>query len=257
MLRSATIAATLLASAAACAPAVAHVRLGEDNWLFTGSTYRTDQDRNESPRREHRADPVTVIWRGPSGTDATIRRARDHTEADWTERTIPGGYPRGARMRPRINPGCTDPQFVFYRRGMDPNDGAWTQSRAYMSTNATCGNQYHLRMYSSALHGQFFAGAEHQNEWVLAPIHHERLIVRLVPQPFPLPPRLDTDHRIDLPWDGARRVYLHAMRIHCTQNEWAMHPESTLFRYGRYVNSGIISRISFRHDSEGCDGDAN
>lgn len=249
MLRSSVITAALLVVVVACTPAAAHVKTAQGNWLFTGSTYSADQDRDESPNRDHRSDPVTVVWRGPAGTSATVRRALDHTEEHWRERWIPSVYPRGAFMRPRTNPLCTSPQFVFYRRGNDPNDGAWAQSRAYMSTNHRCLNQYHIRMFTDFLHGQFFPGAEHQNEIVLAPIHHERVRVEFHCCPG-IP--IVRGHQIDVPWDGTRRVYLHAMKPHCVQDEWEQHPESST-DYGRYPNSGIISRISFRHDSEGCD----
>lgn len=250
MVRLFVIATALLAIVSVCGSAVAHVQTDQGNWLFTGSTYSDDQDRSQPPNRDHRSDPVTVVWRGPSGTDATVRRALDHTEEHWTDRHIPDSdYPRGARMRPRSNPFCTDPQFVvFFRSGNQANQGAWAQSRSYMSTNHLCGNQYHVRLWTDYLHGQFFPGAEHQHEFVLAPIHHERVRFRLL-DALRLP-----YHQIDLPWDLARRAYLYALDAHCVEFGWAAHPEADE-DYGDFPNSGIISRIGFRHDTEGCTGD--
>jgi hypothetical protein len=252
MLRSSVAAATLLVLAVGCPSAAAHVKTTAGNWLFTGETYNTDQDRGTSPNRAHRSDPVTVVWRGPAGTSATVRRALDHTEEHWRERRIPSVYPRGRFMRPRTNPFCTDPQFVFFRRGDAPNIGGWAQSRAYMSTNHTCGNQYHIRMFSDFLHGQFFPGAEHQHEFVLAPIHHERARFNVDFHCCPGVPIVTVRHRIDLPWDGARRVYLHALKPHCREFDWEFNSDAST-EYGDHPNSGIVSRISFRHASEGCD----
>jgi hypothetical protein len=226
----------LLSALATTAPAAAHVKTAQGTWLFTGSTY---SETTPHPEIFNRSDPVNVIWRGPSGASVSISRVLEHVEADWTDRRIPGQYPRGARMRPRANPLCADPQYVFMRDGDDKNSGDWTQSLSYMSTNGVCGNQYHTRLFDDSLHTSLFPGSENQEEWVLTPIHHERV-------------RFLLDHEIDLPWDQARSAYIHAMKVHCSERGWAMHDESAT-DYGRFPNSGIISRISIRHRSVGCE----
>jgi hypothetical protein len=253
MSRRLAVTGCALVLAAVGAPvAGAHVKTDAGNWLFTGSTYSGDSDRSKPPNRENRSDPVSVIWRGPTGATATIARAEDHTEQHWRDRRIPDRYPNGAFMRPRNNSTnervCRDAQLVWYRDGNDANHGGWAQSRGYMSTNGLCANQYHLRMYSSALHAQLF-GSNHASEWVLAPIHHEHVEISV-----DWPPQR---HVIDLPWDQSRSVYMHTMgAVHCIERDWAVHPESQDAQYGdiRVPYSGIISRISFRHKSEGCDG---
>jgi hypothetical protein len=235
--------------------ASAHVKTDQGNWLFTGSTYNPD-NLGRSPDPDLRSDPVSVVWRGPSGATATLARAMDHTEQHWRDRRIPDRYPNGAFMRPRHDDDteafCRDPQLIFYRDGNQANSGAWSQSRAYMSTNHLCGNQYHVRMWSSAIHGGFFPGGDHTAEWVIAPIHHERLALQ-----DPTGGDRPTRHIIDLPWDQARSVYMHTIgAVHCIDRGWQVHPESEDHQYGdiRMPYSGIVSRISFRHRSEGCDG---
>lgn len=245
------LAATVLAALGTSAQA--HVKTDSGKWLFTGSTYRSN---SEPPRRAERSDPINVVWRGPSGAFASIAGAVSHIEADWRDRYVPGRYPRGARMRPRTNRPCTDAQWVFLRRGSAANDGRAVTSTRYMSTNGLCLNQYHTRMWSSDVHASFF-GEEHRNEWVLTPIHHERVALRcgFVGTTGICRPR----HRIDLSFDQARSVFVHAIkRSHCYDRKWAVHPESAGFPYapgdGIGPYSGIISRISFRHRSDGCSG---
>lgn len=242
---------TVFVSVLATKPALAHVKTSDGRWLFTGSTYRSDQDRTHPPNRTYRSDPISVIWRGPSGTDATVRRAQIHTEEHWRERRIPSNYPGGARMRVRnLNPFCRKAQYVFNRRGNSPNDGRWSSSVGYMSTNGACARQYHIRMFNSNVHGSDdFFGADHRNEWVLAPIHHERVVLRCgfarttgICRP---------DHKVDMSWDQARYIYYRTMKPeHCVDPKWAVHPESQRFTYGDYEYTGLISRISFRHHAD-------
>jgi hypothetical protein len=87
------------------------------------------------------------------------------------------------------------------------------------------------------------SGPDHGAEWVLAPIHHENA------EHVDIPP-----HNVDMPWDVSRMIYPTVMSyVHCTDFDWAMHPEAAT-DYGPYPNSGTISRISFRHRSDGCTG---
>ena len=249
LLKLVVVTACMLSSAAV--PASAHVKTSSGKWLFTGSTYNTNAN---PPERDHRSDPINVVWRGPSGTFANIERAITHINTDWRDRYVPGRYPRGNRMGLRDNPFCTGAQWVFMRRGNAANDGESIASAAYMSTNAACGDQYHTRMWSSYVHGAFF-GDDHRNEWVLTPIHHDHLVLRCRARIFPCRP----EHAIDLPFDQARSVFVHAMkRVHCYERKWAVHPESAGFPYGagdgQGPYSGIITRISFKHESEGCNG---
>jgi hypothetical protein len=248
MLRSSITAGVVLALTL-CAQATAHVKIG-DNWLFAGSTYNTDQPRGNPPDHDNRSDPITVIWRGPSGATATVGRVMDHTEQHWTDRRIPGRYPRGHRMRPRDLPLCTSAQLTWFRDGTEANSGGWTQSSGYMSTNGACTNQYHVRLWSSARHGIYFPAEEHQSEWVFTPIHHEHIVFD------PLDDQRPPHHEIDRRWDATRSVYMHALRkVHCRDRGWAVHPESST-DYGPFPNSGTISRMSFRHGSTAseCEG---
>jgi hypothetical protein len=235
-------------------PAHGHVRTADDNWLFTGSTYSGDADRSAPPSRDDRSDSMSVIWRGPSGTTATPARAMEHTEQHWRQRRIPDDdrYEDGAFMRPRgggFGEWCRDPQLVFYRDGNDANRGAWSQSATYMSTDAACWWQYHIRMWSSAIHAGFFGAGEHTAEWVLAPIHHETVSAINYIEDSAL-------HDIDMPWDLTRRLYVRYQMgaVHCVDMDWQMHDESTGFDYQGYEYSGRISRISFRHRCDGCTG---
>lgn len=238
-------------------PASGHTRTQDGRWYFSGSTYNKDQDRSRPPQRANRTDPVTVIWRGPPGTTASVARALSHTQEHWRERYIPSRFPRGAFMKRRTaNPACRDAQYIFMRRGNASRLGRWASSIAYMSTNGTCQNQYHIRMWSSGVHAGFF-GTLHESEWVLAPIHHERVRISCgLTGSFPnFVPGCRPRHKIDLPWDQARYIYYRTQRrAHCVDPLWAIHPESQGQRYSNYRNSGIISRISFRHRSEGCGG---
>ena len=131
-------------------------------------------------------------------------------------------------------------------------------STAYMTTNGACGSQYHIRLWSSAVHSQMFSGAEHISEWVLTPIHHEHPAPRVPSIDKPIPSK----HVIDLPWDQARSVYMHTMgEVHCIEREWTVRDEnpggSAGHAYGdiKQPYSGIISRVSLRHESDGgCSG---
>lgn len=245
-IRIVTLAA--LAALATTDPVQAHVKTDAGSWLFTGSTYRDDDG---PPDRGERADPISVVWRGPTGTDVTVRRAQIHTEEHWRERRIPSQFPRGRAMRPRTNPFCTDAQHVFYRDGTGVNNGRWAASTGYMSTNHLCGNQWHIRMWSSQIHGEMF-GEAHRLEWVLAPMHHDRVVIRC--RRTAIGRRCRPTHRGDVPWDQARFVYYRNIRPeHCVDPVWAVHPESDGHDYQGIEYSGIISRISFRHRSAGCD----
>jgi hypothetical protein len=246
MLRVLTaLGATLVGACLFSAQAGAHIRLSEQDWLITGSTYSDDEDPH--PMLGDRSDPVSVVWMGPSGATATIARAADHIEQHWRERRIPTRhYPRGAFMRQRNhNPFCMDPQWVFYREGSDNNVGRWAQSTAYMTTNNACSDQYHIRLWSSRVHGAIF-GADHATDWVLSPIHHETAT----------PPEGGVGHQPDLGFDSARSAYMHTMNdVHCVDRGWANHMESRNHQYGGLgvLYSGTISRVSFRHKAEGCE----
>ena len=255
MIRNSILAlsAVVLMAAFGQATAIGHVT-SDGRWLFTGSTYGHSY---EPPRRSDRVDPISVIWQGPSGSYANLKIVANHLEADWRDRYVPGRYPRGARMKTRTEKFCTNSQWVFMRSGSSANTGDAVETGRHMSTNGQCtGNQYHTRMWSSAKHGSYF-GSEYANEWVLSPIHHESSVTE-----NPNADGIDVNfhgHQIDLDFDLARSVYAHAMmRSHCIDRTWRVHPESSDgFEYGPEgygPYSGIITRISFKHRSEGCAG---
>lgn len=216
------------------AQAHAHVQDSKRRLYFGASTYSTDQPRTERPRARYRSDPVSVVWRTPDLKIFTTS-ASNHTNEHWTERRIPRRFPRGAEMNRRDNnPFCTSPQLVFNRGSLYTHDG-WEQSVRYMSTNGICGNQYHIRMWNSGVHRRLF-GPEHGGDWVLAPIHHERVTF--------------SGHEIDLPFDQARFIYARVMSgAHCVDKRWRIHAYSAGVDYGDGSSgySGLISRIGLRH----------
>lgn len=218
----------------AASDATAHVRDGKGRFYFGGSTYNTDQPRNELPRRRYRSDPMSVIWR-TAGQSVGTGDAISHTREHWRERFIPDRFPRGARMNLReTNPFCRDPQLVFMRGG--PARQRYQTSDYYMSTNGTCGNQYHVRLWTSRIHADIF-GPSHSFDWALTPIHHERVGGNF-------------RHEIDLPFDQARFVYARVMEsVHCVDRRFGIHPHSEGVQYGDGGGgySGIISRISVNH----------
>lgn len=242
------------------APAVAAGRRAvEDitnaNWLFTGSAYNQSSG---PPDRKKREDPVSVIWKG--GGQATINNVRSYTQTYWKESAIPHGYPGGKEMKVRdsnVPPSrfCRSASHVWFRyTGKLPDLGKFEESdtRGYMSTNGFCGNQYHIRMYSSSVLHEL-TGA-HLREFVLAPIHHDHVEARCAGKVvlgvcfgFKYP----RHGRPDLSFDKARYAYARVMSYKvCTLIHWKMNPESENVDYqklGKY--SGWVSRITFRKRS--------
>jgi len=231
----AALAALVLAPAAA-----AHVKTNEGRWLLSGSTYSGMDQDDEPPRQENRTDPVSVMWRG-GNHDYTIGHVVNHTHQHWRDRRIPDRFPNGRFMEQRRdNPLCRDAQFIFMRQSGDANDGDFSPSQSYMSTNGACTNQYHIRLWNDDVHGGFF-GSNHFGEFVVSPIHHETTT--------------EGGHEIDLEFDHARRIYYLEMAPHCKKRRWAVHPESDGWRYSDGVPyTGIITKISMRHRSDTCNG---
>ena len=94
-----------------------HVKTSAGNWLFTASTYSSDDDGG-SPQFDDRSDPVSVIWRGPSTAAITIGAVKAHTDQHWRDRRIPDKYPNGAFMRVRDEPPLPRcPVHLLPRRG--------------------------------------------------------------------------------------------------------------------------------------------
>jgi hypothetical protein len=232
-------------------PTIASPHIMDSNgmWYFTGSTYNA---KTSPPDPDHRADPITILWYGLTNTPVTIDSVVDHIDNEWQDRKLPSWAFPGESMNSRSNPGCTAPQFVFMR-DTSVNSGAWSTSSRYMSTNHTCFNQYHTRMWSSHVHAGE-TGASHDNEWVLAGIHHERWGgggCSVASFPLPHVRCRKPTHHINMTWDQARRVYLTVMgRQHCVTAEGLINPESQGWRYGRMPPySGIVSRLSIEHAS--------
>jgi hypothetical protein len=267
------ILAYLILAGVAGSTASAHVKDSNGQWLFTGSTYGKDQPRSgtpaPAPEERYRSDPLSVVWRGPfDGTAKTVKRVETHTEDDWSDRYIPNRarngrtYPRGKRMKTRTLRTCSTAQHIFMRSG-GANRGQWSSSTGYMTTLYGClGSQYHIRLWSSKVHGEQYGAAEHGNEWVLSPIHFDLAVSAwCVPVVTPGGVRkvCKPKHITGMPFDQARSAYIHAIkRKHCYDREWAYHPESTGYRYGSpsFTYSGIVSRISFKHrdSAGGCEG---
>jgi len=121
-----------------------------------------------------------------------------------------------------------------------------------MSTDALCRNQYHSRLWSSAVHADE-TGPSHEDEWVLATIHYERLSVRCErAAPATIPLCTTEGHKHGLTWDQARKVYLNQMgRVHCTYTPNDRNPETEGFPYATMTYSGIYHRVSMRHIADG------
>jgi hypothetical protein len=257
LLRTLTIMAGLLFALWLPTVSHAHTQDGTGMWYFTGSTYNA---KTSPPDPEHRADPISIIWSGPTGAAVTTTSVISHVSNEWQARLIPTwAYGAQAMTERQVNVGCRSAQYVFMR-DTSVNSGRWASSSAYMSSNPRCFNQYHSRMWSSAVHADLTCVAC-EDEWVLAGMHHERWgTANCRPYASPFPPQIGIrcdkpTHHINMSWDQARRVYMIEMnRLHCTESQWAINPESENYLYGEYQYSGIISRVSMRHKTNGCSG---
>jgi hypothetical protein len=239
-------------------PSLLRSRSGETRgWRRLGGA---DYQRPSDGADYHRADPISIIWSGPDGASITTTSVISHVSDEWEARRLPSwSYGAQAMTERQVNPGCRAAQYVFMR-DTSVNSGRWASSSAYMSSNPKCFNQYHSRMWSSAVHADLTCVAC-EDEWVLAGMHHERWgTANCHPYASPLPPSIGIrcdkpTHHINMSWDQARRVYMIEMsRLHCTQSQWQVNPESQGFPYGGYEYSGIVSRVSMRHKSNGCSG---
>lgn len=221
-------------------PAQAHTRNTKGHWLFSGSTYKTKEFGSEN-----RSDPLALIWAGPDSVGVTYSGVARHLSDDWRPRY--GTW--GTRNRNRL---CRAKQAIHY--AAPGGGGSWANFTFTGSTSSKCGKQYHSRYWSDVTHNNLWGSGHPDFQWVVGGIHHEHPITRLVcfGSGTTRACTLKPDHKIDMPWDDARVIAYYAMRTHCRVRHWAVQPGAKHW-YGNFENSGMITRISTRHRSQGCD----
>lgn len=221
---------TLLAAVIAPSAAQAGVRDSRGVWAFDPETYR-------APTRQQSriADPVTLLFMGGGGA-VTYNRVARHLEEDFE---LDGPLPFidiHWRTR-RRNPLCQGPQYMYFLRPDYVGDGEGFTHWAFTgSTNALCASQYHGRFWTDHRHATRSGHA--RDVWVAGGVHHERL---------------RPGHKIDMDWSVARRRMVTAMRTHCSDPRFGLHPGARTMYQG-FHHDRVVARISMRHRAEGCEG---
>ncbi len=182
-------------------------------------------------------DPITLIFRG--GGIQPYNAVADYIQYDWDPGyPLPNGLPPSGvwATHTTFDP-CLSQDFLTFRWA---GTAAQTVPDSFTgSTSGTClFNQYHGRFWSDSVHG-FQSGQGYEN-WVVGSVHHDHFVIHRA------------HHHLDVPWDLARVVFIHAMHRHCSQRIWHVNLGARM-TYQGFINSGRISRIS-RYTGRPCNG---
>lgn len=212
--------------------ASAHVQYSKGEWAFAGTT-RT----SENPGAEHKADPVTLIWRGgpPIYTRAVME---DHLQRDWNESydLFPQAY--RAPMTPVSGATCTalENQGMFFFSPFARRYDQGADLNYHAEAVRYCGLQWHIRLWDDVEHDEMVPPNDHTvNSWWVGTIHFERRDE-------------DLGHRrIKYSFErGARRYLLAAYAWnHCTYSRWKYLPGSEGRTSAKLdYSDGKLSRIN-------------
>ena len=207
---------------------------GPRTWYFAGGIYEHGK----------RSDPVSlVMYKGTAHANPACMQGVD-TEINYLclTNTWIGGWEAMHKIPICAGFPTEDAHMEFADRHgnvryPDPSLQFYTARFRFPDP---CAVGFHVRWWSDETHHEQTGHREFS--WWAGAIHHEH--------------RRRTTHQVDMDWDDARVIAIkHAHTTHCTQRHWRVHPD-TKGKFGRYVNSGMISRISVaqRIDPGGCRG---
>jgi hypothetical protein len=228
------VAAAFVLTLLSAPPANAHFRLSQPQgapyrWFFEGVSYG-------QPNRREVKDPVNILFRGGSAAWPFLDDVLYYLSGDspsprlWPRmrmRECLWAYDRVAYDQGMVFKAISDSQR---RRGQ-----RWLiqkEQEATWSTSAACHHQWHIRLWSDAVHRRQTRNHGLAGQWAVGGIHHDRRT--WLPTP---------NHRVDRPWEAGEALLVYKLRGYfCSYRNWRFLPGSQ-GRFQGYASNGRISMI--------------